>query len=221
MAAFHSGFRREELTAPNRIGIVTRVDLITHPLIKTQYTINLYSQEDYVNVINATVQMQEAMEKDRKIGLFTNFNHGFIAVGHLYADWPAEQLDVFKSFDNLTSLISTAVPTSKGTIGSLAKAMAHGLESKKCASHHHPSQPSRQWCHCLTLMQQAIHPFGNHEGFSGPLYRRLQGMARGEQRCPGQCPFSLHHPACRNGRRSGRRRPWREHIRTGESPTML
>ncbi|RAQ72686.1 hypothetical protein COH20_008783 [Aspergillus flavus] len=51
--------------------IVTRFDLETHPLINVQYTINLYSPDDHVEINKATVAVQKAMEDDPKTGLFT------------------------------------------------------------------------------------------------------------------------------------------------------
>lgn len=110
---------------------MTRFDLETHPLINVQYTINLYNPEDYVEIIKATIAVQEAMEKDPKIGLFTNFNQGFVAVGILYADNPIERPPVFEPFYNLTSLMTTVLPPTNGTLLSLAQAMGHAQESKK------------------------------------------------------------------------------------------
>ncbi|EED23334.1 hypothetical protein TSTA_067660 [Talaromyces stipitatus ATCC 10500] len=90
--------------------IVTRFGIETHPLINVQYTINLYNPEDYVEIIKATIAVQETIEDDPKIGLFTNFNHGFVAVSLLYGDTPAQSPLAFEPFYNLTSLITTVVP---------------------------------------------------------------------------------------------------------------
>ncbi|SPQ24831.1 da282525-0d69-4986-86b6-6158ee645cdf [Thermothielavioides terrestris] len=109
----------------SNFGIVTRFDLHTYPLIKTQYTINLYNPQDYVGIIDATVKVQEAMEKDPKIGSFTNFNAQFVAVGLLYADTPSERPSAFEPFWDLKSLIATACPTTEGTLLSLAQTMRH------------------------------------------------------------------------------------------------
>ncbi|RYP00491.1 hypothetical protein DL765_010906 [Monosporascus sp. GIB2] len=106
-------------------GIVTQLDIATYPLIKVQYTINLYNPSDYLNIIHATLQVQQAMETDPKIGLFTNFHSGFVAVGLLYADWADEQPKVFEPFTNLESLMTAVAPTTNGTLLSLAGAMAH------------------------------------------------------------------------------------------------
>ncbi|KAJ3464807.1 hypothetical protein MRS44_009593 [Fusarium solani] len=111
-------------------GIITSVDLETQPLLKVQYTINIYNLEDYTGIINATVKVQNSMESDPKIGLFTNFNPGFVAVGLLYADQPTEQVNAFEPFYNLGSLLSTAIPQTNGTLLSLAWAMGHKQEPK-------------------------------------------------------------------------------------------
>jgi FAD/FMN-containing dehydrogenase len=89
----------------SNFGIVTRFDLATHPLINIQYTINIYNPSDYANIIDATAYVQKAMEMDPKIGLFTNFNNEFVAVGLLYADTPAERPKAFETFFKLESLM--------------------------------------------------------------------------------------------------------------------
>jgi hypothetical protein len=103
---------------------VTRFDLQTHPLIPVQYAINLYKPDDYVNVSKATVSVQNAMEKDPKLGLFTNFNQGFTAVGMCYAEHLKEEHEAFESFQKLDSLMMNACPRTDGTLLSLAAAMA-------------------------------------------------------------------------------------------------
>ena len=112
-------------------GIVTRFDLETQPLINVQYTINLYNPEDYIEINKATIAVQNAMENDPKIGLFTNFNNGFVAVGLLYGDTPAEQPAAFEPFYNLKSLMTTVLPSTNGTLLSLAQVMGHKQEAKK------------------------------------------------------------------------------------------
>ncbi|KAJ5101068.1 6-hydroxy-D-nicotine oxidase [Penicillium angulare] len=117
----------------SNFGIVTRFDLETHPLIAVQYMINLYNPEDHVEINKATVAVQEAMENDPRIGLFTNFNNGFVAVGLLYGDHPSESPAAFKPFHDLKSLIASPLPSTNGTLLSLAKAMGHEQEVKKRA----------------------------------------------------------------------------------------
>ncbi|KJZ70865.1 hypothetical protein HIM_09730 [Hirsutella minnesotensis 3608] len=109
----------------SNFGIVTRFDLETHPLIKVQYTINLYKPDDYIRIIEATIKVQEAMEQDAKIGLFTHFNQGFVAVGMIYADTPVDRPPAFESFDKLDSFMMAVAPTTNGTLLSLAQAMSH------------------------------------------------------------------------------------------------
>ncbi|GAQ44259.1 hypothetical protein AtubIFM55763_011527 [Aspergillus tubingensis] len=111
----------------SNFGIVTRFDLETHPLINVQYTINLYNPEDHAAVNQATFEVQQIMEKDPKIGLFTNFNNGFVAVGLLYGDHPAESeaRETFRPFHDLKSLVTTVLPSTNGTLLSLAQAMGH------------------------------------------------------------------------------------------------
>ncbi|RYP78359.1 hypothetical protein DL771_000544 [Monosporascus sp. 5C6A] len=109
----------------SNFGIVTQLDITTYPLIKVQYVINMYNPSDYLNIINATVQVQQAMETDPRIGLFTNFHADFVAAGLLYADWPDETPKAFEPFINLTSLMTAVVPTTNGTLLSLTEAMAH------------------------------------------------------------------------------------------------
>ncbi|CRG89288.1 hypothetical protein PISL3812_06324 [Talaromyces islandicus] len=54
--------------------------------------------------------VQEVMENDNKIGLFSNSNQGVIAVGLLYADTPTERPPAFEPFYNLTSLMTIVFP---------------------------------------------------------------------------------------------------------------
>ncbi|KAL4905011.1 hypothetical protein BDW74DRAFT_185452 [Aspergillus multicolor] len=157
----------------SNFGIVTRFDLETHPLIKVQYTINLYNLEDHSAINQATMDVQEAMESDPKIGLFTNFNNGYVAVGLLYGDHPAEPPKAFAPFHNL-KLVSTVTPTTNGTLLSLAKVMGHAqTPQKRCIctattriSHDLYEEVNKVWVEvCKTLPPDAvlhytIQPFG-------------------------------------------------------------
>ncbi|KAI1395905.1 hypothetical protein F4819DRAFT_166712 [Hypoxylon fuscum] len=107
----------------SNFGIVTRFDLVTYPLVNIQYTINLYDTADYENIVKATIQVHEAMESDPKIGLFTNFRSGFVVVGMLYADSPAETPKAFDPFVKLTSLVNVMLSTTTGTVSSLVKTL--------------------------------------------------------------------------------------------------
>ncbi|KAI0802769.1 hypothetical protein GGR55DRAFT_682876 [Xylaria sp. FL0064] len=95
---------------------VTRFDIETYPLIKTKYAVNVYDPADYVNILKATIQLQESMEKDPKIGLFVSFNPQSVSVGLLYADQPTGIPKAFDPFLKLNSLIMEAVPWTDGTI---------------------------------------------------------------------------------------------------------
>ncbi|KAI1492419.1 hypothetical protein F5X96DRAFT_691612 [Biscogniauxia mediterranea] len=132
-ASTHEDLYRALKGGGSNFGVVTRFDLETYPLIQTQYTINLYNPSDYVNILKATVETQEALDVDPKAGLFTNFTTNYAAVGLLYADVPAEKPRAFSPFSSLTSLIKTATPTTNGTILSLAKAMAYPKDCNKRA----------------------------------------------------------------------------------------
>ncbi|KAL4917320.1 6-hydroxy-D-nicotine oxidase [Aspergillus aurantiobrunneus] len=121
-------------------GIVTRFDIETHPLIKLQYNVKLYNRDDYININQATLDLQEAMEADPRIGMFTNYNAAFAAVGLMYAgddtdididtEKALEALDA-EYFAPLTSLINVACPSTRGTLLSLANVMAHDVTITK------------------------------------------------------------------------------------------
>ncbi|KAI1264929.1 6-hydroxy-D-nicotine oxidase [Xylariaceae sp. FL1019] len=96
-------------------GIVTRFDIQTHPLIKTKYAVHVYDPVDYENILKATVQVQESMEDDPKIGLFVSFQPKAVAVGLLYADVPDEIPKAFQPFLQLSSLLTKAVEWTDGT----------------------------------------------------------------------------------------------------------
>ncbi|KAI1169675.1 6-hydroxy-D-nicotine oxidase [Nemania sp. FL0916] len=110
---------------PN-FGIVTRFDIQTYPTIKAQYTVNTYDPSDYVNIMNATADLQEAMESDPKLGAFVYINPTFIAVGLFYAEWVEERPKAFNTFFNLKSLVAVAVPTTNGTMKDLVAAVGAG-----------------------------------------------------------------------------------------------
>ncbi|KAI1348041.1 hypothetical protein F5Y01DRAFT_328885 [Xylaria sp. FL0043] len=115
----------------SNFGIVTSVNLSLHPLIKVQYTLNLYAESDFANITEATVKAQEAMEHDTRPNIFTNFHNGFVVVGLLYNGYPEDEPEAFQSFSGLSSLINTLVPKTNGTIMSLTNAMAHDPKPMK------------------------------------------------------------------------------------------
>lgn len=98
---------------------MTSISLEVHPLIRVQYTIEMYNLSDYVNVLSAFAQVQSSMEQDPRIGLFINTRRNFIAIGMFYADWPVESPKAFDPFTQLKSSIGAAIPTTNGTFSSL------------------------------------------------------------------------------------------------------
>lgn len=91
--------------------------------MRTQYTVNVYDARDYANVLKATVELQEAMQHDPKIGAFVNSQGTFIAAGIFYAEPVDTCPKAFDTFNNLGSLLQSAVPTSNGTIKSLVDSL--------------------------------------------------------------------------------------------------
>lgn len=87
-----------------------------YDLIKMQYTVNAYHASDYANLLNATVNVQKAMEFDNKIGFFLNVHPTVIIAGLLYAEHTAQPPKAFTEFFNAESLITSIVPTTNGTV---------------------------------------------------------------------------------------------------------
>ncbi|KAL2816710.1 hypothetical protein BJX63DRAFT_419895 [Aspergillus granulosus] len=135
-----------------------------HSLIPLQYSISLYNPTDYVNINRATVELQEVMEAGPKIGSFTNYQP-FVAVGLItagYSDSASEgEHEAFKPFDVLESKMMEACPPTKGTLGSLAKIMAHAAgDAKKKYVSTLTTTPSQDlysdtyhaWCKALGML---------------------------------------------------------------------
>lgn len=83
----------------------------------------MYSLAGYEEVLRTTIEAQEAMERDPRIGMFTSVSPGSIVVGLFYADAKAERPQVFETFLKLGSLIQVVVPTITGTIKTLVDAI--------------------------------------------------------------------------------------------------
>ncbi|KAF3067391.1 Bifunctional solanapyrone synthase [Daldinia childiae] len=130
----------------SNFGIVTGVSLQAYPLIKVQYTINMYDPSDYENVLNAFAKVQESMEKDPKIGMFINTRRDFIAVGLFYADWPAEFPGAFDPIVKLTSFLGAAVPTSNGTFSTLAEILQEWAYKEKDMKHAYATMTTKISC---------------------------------------------------------------------------
>lgn len=134
----HADLWRALKGGTSNFGIVMRFGIETHPEIKARYTIHLYDPSDYVNINIATLAVQEKMEEDLKVSIFTNFNKGFVAVFHMYADClpESEQPKAFESFDKLSSKMNTPLPETDGTVLSFVQVLSrmghvpHALKRK-------------------------------------------------------------------------------------------
>ncbi|KAL4961862.1 FAD-binding oxidoreductase [Aspergillus stella-maris] len=111
----------------SNFGIVTRFDIKTHPILDLQYSIKLYRPDDYVAINKATIKMQEEMEAEPRIGVFTNFNPQFGAVGLVCANATGIEYDELESKLSaaLPDPIMIPVPKTEGSQSSLTKVMAH------------------------------------------------------------------------------------------------
>ncbi|TGO61971.1 hypothetical protein BCON_0023g00290 [Botryotinia convoluta] len=128
-SSFNSGiFFSIKGGGPN-FGIVTRFDIHVHQTWRIWYSLNLYSPADYKQVLNATVQVQSAMEQDKKIGFFLNVNPTIIIAGLLYAEWTTSPT-AFSPFSQLNSL-GVYLPETNGTIASLAASINIGSTSAR------------------------------------------------------------------------------------------
>ena len=102
------------------IGIVTRFDLYTYPDYRVWYTFKVYNISDISQVMKASVEVQNAMEDDDRIGFFLSVNAGFFVAGMLYRGW-TDFPSVFYAFDSITPM-TIAVPETNGTQLSAARA---------------------------------------------------------------------------------------------------
>lgn len=123
LLSYLTNFKDHGLIDDRNPGIVTRFDLQTYPNIKVQYTMKLYDPSNYLNILRAIVEVQEAMETDPKYGIFVNLERKFVGVGFFYADWPEETPKAFRTFFNLSSLMDSPVPITNGTMKSLVESM--------------------------------------------------------------------------------------------------
>ncbi|KAI0140547.1 FAD-binding domain-containing protein [Xylariaceae sp. FL1272] len=106
-------------------GVVTRFDIETYTPVHAQYTINMYSISDYVNVMYATARLQMAMEDDPNISFFLNVRGGVMVAGLLYAGNTPSRPRAFDEFFELESLIMPLVPTTSGPILDLVPILNH------------------------------------------------------------------------------------------------
>ncbi|KAF1959970.1 FAD-binding domain-containing protein [Byssothecium circinans] len=106
---------------PN-FGIVTRYDLYTSFDYRLWYTMRVYNASEKDRVMKAAVEVENAMEKDDKIGFFLSVAPGTLTAGMLYrgqADFP----DAFRAFDGIPVMME-AIPPTNGTQLDMAKATA-------------------------------------------------------------------------------------------------
>ncbi|KAE9370896.1 FAD-binding domain-containing protein [Stipitochalara longipes BDJ] len=102
-------------------GIVTRFDLFTQPEYRVWSTLKAYNPADVVQVMNATISIQTAMDQDDKIGLFVSALKDMFVVGCLYRGWDVPP-KTFEAFDAITE-VAILMPETKGTQKSLARAL--------------------------------------------------------------------------------------------------
>ncbi|KAL1862680.1 hypothetical protein Daus18300_008478 [Diaporthe australafricana] len=123
-ATTHADLWRAVKGGTSNFGIVTRFDIDAHPLIKAKFTIKLYDPSDFVNINAATIAVQQAMEKDPKLNIFTNYNQQFVAVIMIYADSQADFSKIFEPFEKLSSHVNTAVPETEGTVFTIVETLS-------------------------------------------------------------------------------------------------
>ncbi|KAI1757665.1 FAD-binding domain-containing protein [Xylaria castorea] len=104
----------------SNFGIVTRFDIQTYPLIRTQFVVNLYNSSDYLNIFQATMKVQKSMELDPKIDFYVTVTPTVVVVGMFYANWVSQPPTAFDPFYQLESLVGTMLPLTNGTVTSLA-----------------------------------------------------------------------------------------------------
>ncbi|KAI0530099.1 FAD-binding domain-containing protein [Xylaria digitata] len=104
-------------------GVVTRFTITTYPAIPAQYSLTVYNASDYPNILNATIQVQKAMESDPNIDIFVSVAPAAVTVGLLYADWLPEPPQAFNTFFGLSSLLESPIALTNGSIGSFEAAM--------------------------------------------------------------------------------------------------
>jgi hypothetical protein len=80
------------------------------------YTFKIYNTSDYERVMKATVELQNDMEVDHRIGFFLSVNAGFI-VGVMAYLGGTPPPSVFQAFNGIEPMM-TAVPETLGTHGS-------------------------------------------------------------------------------------------------------
>ncbi|KAN0105974.1 FAD-binding domain containing protein [Hyaloscypha variabilis] len=103
-------------------GIVTRFDLFTQAEYRVWATLKAYSAANVVEVMNATISVQKAIDHNDKIGLFVSVLKDMFVVGCIYRGWDVPP-KTFGAFDNIAE-VAILMPETKGTQQSLARALS-------------------------------------------------------------------------------------------------
>lgn len=99
---------------------MTRYDAYTYPDYRLWYTIRVYNASEKDRVMQAVVEVEEAMTKDDKIGFFLTVATGTLTAGMMYREW-TDFPSIFHAFDGIPILME-AVPQTNGTQLSIPKA---------------------------------------------------------------------------------------------------
>ncbi|KAI8626715.1 6-hydroxy-D-nicotine oxidase [Xylariaceae sp. FL1651] len=113
----------------SNFGLLTAVDIAVFPKFDVEYTINEYRIDDYANILKAITRAQEAMEADYRLNVITTFHPDFVQLCLLFAKLPVSSSGSqghreLEPIYALKSRIRTVKQEAKGTILSLAQAMA-------------------------------------------------------------------------------------------------
>ncbi|KAI3319668.1 6-hydroxy-D-nicotine oxidase [Xylariaceae sp. AK1471] len=124
----------------SNFGIVHTTEIDVFPAIRVDYTISKYKVADSRSILDATVQVQEAMEKDNRLNVITTFYPHSVEVCLLLAKIPAGDAregtnedtkrdtvlasSAFEPFDKLKGLEITDTRKTDVLISSLVEAMA-------------------------------------------------------------------------------------------------
>jgi hypothetical protein len=101
---------------------VTRFDLFTQAEYRVWATLKAYSAANVVEVMNATISVQKAIDHNDKIGLFVSVLKDMFVVGCIYRGWDVPP-KTFGAFDNIAE-VAILMPETKGTQQSLARALS-------------------------------------------------------------------------------------------------
>lgn len=103
------------------------MELYTKKEYKIWSNFKVYPVHEAERVMRASVQVQEAMEQDDKIGLIVIDGVGYLSVGILYRDWLDSPPEVYRFFEGIESIMEP-IPAQNSTQAEFCKqlgAMAH------------------------------------------------------------------------------------------------